>query len=347
MMALEMTEVISVFLTPEEREELQNAVSAFNAAKKGTAKYRKAKQKIKDFEDQQMQDLKIMLDADTTGTLQGWFDNLINDDAQSDRFGSVMGTELARKALLETEWYETYGKPGKGARQWFLDKYTLEDTDLDQRYEDAANVLRDQLSQIGVDPDSLTDEEYKAFGEIYYNRAFDDPRERENLSQYVAETYMSEAGAGEFVNVGQELREQAWANGVVHDDPWYLEQERRIEAGEANVNAYAEQFRKEAASRYPIFAEQLMAGENLWTLMDPWKTAISEVLEYSPTDTFDTHLQYAMEGSLGEGGQPGAMTLYDFKKYLRNQPEWEQTVNGRRTIDNTMSELATMFGIGF
>ena len=54
-----------------------------------------------------------------------------------------------------------------------------------------------------------------------------------------------------------------------------------------------------------------------------------------------------MEGSLGEGGQPGAMTLYDFKKYLRNQPEWEQTVNGRRTIDNTMSELATMFGIGF
>ena len=347
MMALEMTEVISVFLTPEEREELQNAVSAFNAAKKGTAKYRKAKKKIEGFEDQQMRDLKIMLDADTTGTLRGWFENLIDDeDPESDRFGSVMGTELARKALMETEWYETYGKPGKGARQWFLDKYTLEDTDLDQRYEDAANVLRDQLAQIGVDPDSLTDEEYKAFAEIYYNRAFDDPRERESLNQYVAETYMSEEGAGEFVNIGQQLREQAWANGVVHDDPWYLEQERRIEAGEANVNAYAEQFRREAASRYPIFAEQLMAGENLWTLMDPWKTAISEILEYTPKDTFDTHLQYAMEGTLGEGGQPGAMTLYDFKKYLRNQPEWESTDNGRKTIDSSLIQLANAFGVG-
>ena len=197
------------------------------------------------------------------------------------RIGSVWlghGDGTCRKALLETEWYETYGKPGKGARQWFLDKYTLEDTDLDQRYEDAANVLRDQLSQIGVDPDSLTDEEYKAFGEIYYNKAFT-TLGAENLSQYVAERTCRRQALG----VRQrrpELREQAWANGVVHDDPWYLEQERRIEAGEANVNAYAEQFRG-GCLQVPDLRGAVDGWENLWTLMDPWKTAISEVLEYS------------------------------------------------------------------
>ena len=46
MMALEMTEVISVFLTPEEREELQNAVSAFNARRRARLSTGR-KQKIK------------------------------------------------------------------------------------------------------------------------------------------------------------------------------------------------------------------------------------------------------------------------------------------------------------
>ena len=66
--------------------------------------------------------------------------------------------------------------------------------------------------------------------------------------------------------------------------------------------------------------------------------------EYTPTDIFDPNLAHAMEGTTGDDGTPGAMTLYDFKKHLRNQPEWEQAVNGRRTIINACSSSDNVWG---
>jgi hypothetical protein len=39
------------------------------------------------------------------------------------------------------------------------------------------------------------------------------------------------------------------------------------------------------------------------------------------------------------------MSIYDYKKYLRNLPQWEETQNGKETIDGNLIMLAEMFGV--
>ena len=63
------------------------------------------------------------------------------------------------------------------------------------------------------------------------------------------------------------------------------------------------------------------------------------------TDMNDPNLRYALEAMGGEGGMPEAMSIAEYKKYLRNRPEWLATDNGRKTVDDNMISLAKMFGI--
>jgi hypothetical protein len=225
-----------------------------------------------------------------------------------------------------------------------MTQYGPESSDKDvQAYRDQAERdIRSQLVSLGVNPDSV---DYSAWTDKYYLNGYQARENRELFTAALVNEFGS--GPGERTNYGEELRKVALANGVRRDEAWFQNAQNRLSSGDMNLEMYEQDFRNEAASRYPLFSEKLAAGENLWDISSPWRQAIMDVLEYSPTDIFDPHLAYAMEGAKGDDGMPSAMSLWEYKTYLRSQPEWERTQNGRRTIDGVLGDLATMFGVGF
>jgi hypothetical protein len=256
-----------------------------------------------------------------------------------------MTDDVAIRELQQTEFLR---EKDEYARAWYFSQYgpaTAGEGQQELYKNRAVDALRGELVSIGVDPNTVSQEDYDSWVNEYYINGWNDARNRDNLRAAVVTRYMDEGAASAIENIGDKLRNSALDNGVRKDAAWFLDAEKKIMAGEANFNTYDEQFRQEAISRYPLFTDRINAGESLWSVVSPWKTALQETLEYSPQDIFDPNLQFALEGSMGDDGKPSAMSIYDYKKYLRNLPQWEETQNGKETIDGNLIMLAEMFGV--
>lgn len=344
---------ITAFLNEDEIEEAQETYEKYQKAKKSGDKKaaKKHRRTLKAFEREQLESVQRLIDADSvknggTGALEAWFDKIINLNPDSDQYLSQLSDEEALYELQSGVGKEFYQKYNKFGRAWFMTQFGPGETEEDVEYYEnrAVEDIRTELGRLGIDPDTV---DVEGMVDQYYLNGYQNGENRQLFNEALINNFGGEGIVEENLNYGDELRKAALANGVRRDESWFQNAEQRIALGDANLNMYDEEFRNEAASRYPLFTQKLQGGESLWDISSPWRQALQDVLEYSPTDIFDPHLAYAMEGQMGDDGTPGAMTLYDYKKYLRNQPEWEKTTNGRKTIDNTLSDIATMFGIGF
>ena len=147
-------------------------------------------------------------------------------------------------------------------REWHFKRYQP-GNDNEVTYakfeQEATDNLRNVLGQLGVDPDTLSEDEYTNFTDTYYSQGFDRPEQQSEFRKYVVNKYMGEEGSDVIRNYGEELRDAAMRNGVSRSGSWFLDAEKKIASGEMNINAYQEAFRKEAMSRFPQFSEQLMA----------------------------------------------------------------------------------------
>lgn len=344
---------MTAFLNEDEIEEAQDIFDRLQDAEKAgnKKKAKRLEKRLESFNKKQLESVQALIEADSvknggTGALEAWFNKIINLDPDSDQYLSQLSDEEALAELqsgVGKEFYEKYNKYG---RAWFMTQYGPGDSDEDVEYykQRAEEDIRTELGRLGIDPDGV---DVSGMVDEYYLNGYQAGENRELFNKALITKYGDGGVIETQRNYGDELRAAALANGVRRDESWFQNAEQRIALGDTNLNMYEEEFRNEAASRYPLFTQKLQSGENLWDIASPWRQALQDVLEYSPTDIFDPHLAYAMEGQMGDDGMPSAMTLYDYKKYLRNQPEWEKTTNGRKTIDSTLSDLATMFGIGF
>ena len=332
------------FLTPTEREELDRLVKRLEKAT-GKEK-RRIKKRIKDFEDDQLDQVQALIANDDSGSLRAWFESFVDLDPDSDTFLSELDDATLEANLKETQWWLDEGTDYE--RSWYFKKYQPgndNETAYESFEQDATDNLRNVLGQLGIDPDTIPPEDYEAFTDIYYGKGYDRPEQQSEFRKYVVSKYMSDEGADVVRNYGEELRDAAMRNGISRDNSWFLDAEKKIASGEMNLNAYTEQFRNEAMSRFPQFTEQLKAGEDLWDATSPWQSALKEVLEYEPTSMTDPNLLYAFESVAGDNGAPGVMPIYEYKKWLRGKPEWQETDNGRQTIDRVLTGIAKRMGV--
>lgn len=337
-------EYMTSFLTPEERKELAGLVKRLEKAT-GKEK-RRIKKQIRLFDEEQLRQVQSLISNDDSGTLRAWFESFVDLNPDSDTFLSELDDATLEANLKETQWWLDKGTDYE--RSWYFKKYQP-GNDNEKTYEsfeqDATDNLRNVLGQLGIDPDTVSPEDYEAFTDIYYGKGYDRAEQQSEFRKYVVSTYMNEEGSDYIRNYGEELRESAMRNGISRNNSWFLDAEKKIAKGEMNINAYQEAFRKEAMSRFPQFSEQLMAGEDLWDATSPWQSALKEVLEYEPKSMTDPNLLYAFESVSGDNGMPQVMSIYDYKKWLRNKPEWQETDNGRQTIDSVLTGIAKRMGV--
>ena len=338
------TDFIYSFLTPTERKELDALVEDYKKAS-GKRKQRLGK-RIKEFEEYQLDQVDALIDNDQTETLRGWFESLIDLDPDSPTFLSELDDATAAQTLKELEWWTDQGT--EYARDWYFKK-NKPGNDNPEMYaqfeQEATDNLRNVLGSLGIDPDTSPENDYNDFTEVYFSRGYDRPEQLSEFRKYVVDTYSREEAADVALNYGEELRESARRNGVTHTNEWFLDAENKVSKGEMNLNAYKEQFRKEAMLRFPQFSDQLKAGEDLFDATAPWQSALKEVLEYTPTSMSDPNLVYAFESVSNDKGMPEVMSIYDYKKWLRNKPEWKETENGRKTIDSVLMGMAKRMGV--
>lgn len=96
-------------------------------------------------------------------------------------------------------------------------------------------------------------------------------------------------------------------------------------------------FRNMAASQYPNLAERFKSGATLAEIAQPYKYAMSNVLEtnINTIDLDDPNLQSALSSG---------MNTFDFSRTLKKDPRWQYTQNAQEDLLGTFSGVLRRWG---
>lgn len=97
------------------------------------------------------------------------------------------------------------------------------------------------------------------------------------------------------------------------------------------------QFRNMAASQYPNLADRFKSGATLAEIAQPYKYAMSNVLEtnINTIDLDDPNLQSALSSG---------MNTFDFSRTLKKDPRWQYTQNAQDDLLGTFSKVLRQWG---
>jgi hypothetical protein len=107
------------------------------------------------------------------------------------------------------------------------------------------------------------------------------------------------------------------------------------------------QLRQQAAGALPGFADQILAGDSVRDLADPYIQMMAEELELADTslDLHDTVIRNAMS-AVDRKGAPAPMSMTDFQREVRSDPRWRQTSSAREQTMSTARQVLSSFGFG-
>lgn len=174
-----------------------------------------------------------------------------------------------------------------------------------------------------------------------------------NQIQMALSKYVIEAGRGAFGGLAgqnqQNLAQYALQRGITIDDQTMKNFVQQIADNKMTIEDFQGYIRKQAASKYPAFAKELMAGTSLSTLAAPYQQTAQSVLELGPEDTqLDSPLvQKGLNNVTQQGNQPvpGSMSLTDYTKFLKSQPQWKKTLNAQNAAMQTAFQVLGDMGL--
>jgi hypothetical protein len=178
-----------------------------------------------------------------------------------------------------------------------------------------------------------------------YRFGWDENQMRRALGQYISVS--KGVARGQAAENLQNLRATAYANGVRYSDAWYQDAVRAIGTGTRTVDDYAMDIRKVAASAFPVFREQIMAGANVADVASPYVQSMGQLLELNPQDIdlFDPTIRSALSGARDpKTGEATSKSLWQFENDLRKDPRWAQTNNAREQTMSTVKQVLDSFG---
>lgn len=246
--------------------------------------------------------------------------------------------ERFRAELENTGWY-------RNNDQYFRKAWTAEQlggADWRADLQEARMAVQNAARQFGAD---VTPEELDALARRFIYEGWNEPSRQgllaEALSQEIA--FMpSESGgmalrgkAGSFVD---NLKAMALTNGLKYNDDWYLSAARSVASGLTDESYWERELRKQAASMFPNYAEQINAGMNAFDIATPYINVFAQTMEMSPYElTLDNpDIRRALMDGMG---------LFEFQQMLRNKPEWMNTKQAEDKTSDISLQVMKMFGL--
>lgn len=145
----------------------------------------------------------------------------------------------------------------------------------------------------------------------------------------------------------QELKALARANGVSYNDNWYTTAAKNVVGGTRAAQDYESDIRAQAASAFPVYAEQIKAGQNMADIASPYVQRMSALLEINSgdIDLFDNQIREALSGIDSSTGKAKAKSLWQFENDLRKDDRWQYTNNARERTSNVASGILRRWGL--
>lgn len=194
---------------------------------------------------------------------------------------------------------------------------------------------RSRLTQKGITVDDATLED--AFLKGY----------TENQVDALALTKFTGRIGGTTIGNVQNLNEYANQFGMSYNQVTLDTWSRSLAAGTTTIYDIQDKIRKDSASAYPVFADQISKGTTLDALASAYKSSMANILEIDQDSisyndpTLRTALQY-----IDKDGKPALKPIWQFENDLRNDPRWEYTDNARSKIDSlSLKVLRTDWGL--
>jgi hypothetical protein len=134
--------------------------------------------------------------------------------------------------------------------------------------------------------------------------------------------------------VASAIRREAYSLGVSVTDQSILNQAQYVARGLSTWEQIQAGLREHAASLYPAWGEQILAGASMQELAQPYRQVLAQELQLPETDVdvFSPKIKAALNRT-GPDGQPAPMDLTEFTAMVRNGPEWGRTT---AAVDKTM-----------
>lgn len=241
-------------------------------------------------------------------------------------------------ALHNTKWWRTHEAAWRQIEALRL----TDPASYGSRIKDEANRAKAYAAQMGV---SISQEKANeiAYKALHYGWTDYDYKKylAPMLQPGATGFYMGEAGDNE-----EQLRQMAYRNGVTMNDDFYRKAVQTIADGSRQMGDWEDYIRKQAASMFPVYADQLLqGGVDVIDLAQPYMSRMSAILEIDPgaLRLDDPTLRQAMTGANAEG-KPESMGLWDFENLLRQDPRWMKTKNAKNQFDSTARTILETFG---
>jgi hypothetical protein len=153
--------------------------------------------------------------------------------------------------------------------------------------------------------------------------------------------YLGEAGKN-----AQALQDAAYKNGYKIPDASLNDWNKSIMRGDRTVDDYHQFVRRAAATSFPTFATELLAGADLDEIAAPYKASMARILELNDNEVnlFDPTIRKALASS-DKNGKPAAMPIYDFENSLRSDARWMRTDNAHKEVLGLGRQVLTNMGL--
>lgn len=151
---------------------------------------------------------------------------------------------------------------------------------------------------------------------------------------------------GDTLGKVQTLEEYADTFGMSYSKATLDSWSQGIFSGTNTLSDIQEKIRRDSASAYPIFADDINKGTSVDALASAYKSSMANILEIdadtiSWTDpTFRRALQY-----VGADGKPALKPIWQFEAELRQDPRWDLTDNARATADSLSLKVLRDMGV--
>lgn len=246
--------------------------------------------------------------------------------------------EKFQAKLRDTEWWKTNSDSmRKAAQEKKIDPAT---------YAAKLNATRIQLTQMaGQMGASIPPKKLTKLAEQALTTNMDEALLQNVLGGYIEFTDKNnlKGAAGMFEH---NMREFASEQGIKLDKQTLLNQAQLIARGLATEQDFKNQVVNQAASMYPAYTEQLVAGQTMKQIASPYMEIMSQDLEINPESLTlsDPLLKSALNGANSQG-KPVGMDLTTFQNVVRNDARWRRTKSAQDSMMATGLKILRDMGL--
>jgi len=246
--------------------------------------------------------------------------------------------ETFQAKVRNTKWYKTH------AESWRTTEI-LRLTDRKTYNQNLANTKANVVAQAAQMGATLSGDQLNSVVNQVFRLGVEGAQLTKLLSNYVVA--VDGAMKGQAGATQEELKRLARANGISYNDNWYASASRAVVGGVKTLQDYENDIRRQAASAFPVYADQIKAGQDVADIASPYIQRMSALLEINPADVdlFDNSIREALSGRNPDTGKAQAKSLWQFENDLRKDPRWQKTSNAKETYSNLAQGVLKNWGL--